>query len=116
MVYKAYRENEKVEKYRFENRTSGGVVNYDSYEKAKSHRIVEKRQSCAFNIGYLIIVFAGMAFLFFVVTRTVITAQEISQQKRLKKHRGYLNSKEFDSIKKAYKIKSDSIRKLKTNK
>lgn len=62
MAKKANKKIEELDRYKFKNRTSGGVVQYETYEKAEAHKDAEQRNGCLSNIGSTLTIFSGLLF------------------------------------------------------
>ncbi|WP_040252114.1 hypothetical protein [Psychroserpens mesophilus] len=122
LIKQAYKDNEKIKKYEFQNRTSGGVVEYESYEKAKEHRISKKTQGCLFRFGFIFTIFIGIAFVIFLfVSGFLIYQGNKGLFKEEDKNSPFYESRveserNLENWKKEREAKKDSLEKLKSGK
>lgn len=63
LLLKAGRMGHDIGKYEFENRTDGGVVQFESYEDAKRHKLRREGSGCLGSTGLALLVVGGMMSL-----------------------------------------------------
>ena len=63
LIQKSYKSNRAAKKYEFENRNSGGTVEFDSFEKYETHVMKERTSGCGFSFGIIFTVIMGSIFL-----------------------------------------------------
>ena len=62
IIKKVRKENDQIRRYKFNNRSSGGTVGYETYEKSEAHRKSEKSHGCLFGFGFILTLFSGVTF------------------------------------------------------